>query len=165
MNSRAKETIEKGIRRDRFGFEAHVMGAGRRQHRRFPATAHLREIRRWREEAREDMLADAKVHALNTPKLPRSPNGWCYLYFARAGDAVKIGVAVEPESRLRNLRSGHHQEIILLAAIPAHAALERAVHERFANLRLEGEWFRLSDELAEFIHQVRDGRNPVALLW
>jgi len=97
--------------------------------------------------------------------LPRSEDGWCYVYFVSAGTAIKIGRALDPVTRVERLQVGHPDKLVLLAAVPAHASFEQAVHRRFAAGRLNGEWFELTADLSDFIKQLQTGVNPVALLW
>lgn len=70
-----------------------------------------------------------------------------YVYFIQKGyGSVKIGVADDPERRLRELQTGNHGALHLIAKLPcpsraAAFAMERELHERFQSDRLNGEWF------------------------
>ena len=46
-------------------------------------------------------------------------------------------------------------EVVLLATLPGDATDEFSVHYSFADQRIEGEWFRLEGELAEFVATLR----------
>lgn len=163
---RVKTAVERGIRRDSMGYEAYVTAAGRYQTKRFPPGTPLEAMRRWREETRSDLSLLGELQpAKEVENLPRSLSGWCYVYFLRSAGLVKIGRAVNVQQRVRELQTGHHRPLEVLAVIPAHAALEHAIHERFARARQSGEWFILTDELQEFIRKCQNGANPVALLW
>ena len=61
------------------------------------------------------------------------------------GNIYKIGIAANPESRLRELQAAHHQKLRLCFAMKTHAAqeLEIKLHAAFDDRRLEGEWFDL----------------------
>jgi hypothetical protein len=95
--------------------------------------------------------------------LPR-PQGWYarveprvrYVYFIRGEGTglVKIGVADDPRTRLRDLSIGSPVALTLLGQTPGNEAIERALHKRFAALRAHGEWFRETHELASFIAEV-----------
>ena len=66
---------------------------------------------------------------------------------------VKIGHAADPEWRLANLQSGNPWPLVLLAASPqlsktAAIDIEEQLHEEFQHLRIRGEWFRWSEEIA-----------------
>src|SRR3990167_9246717 len=154
--------ISRGIRIKKNGYEARVKHAGGREtYRRFPLTTPLEVIDRWRTDERArghwDFLSRLPERE---PLLPRSPDGWCYLYALRAGTKVKIGRSVDPEERRSKLQTSSSEPLELLVATPCHAALEAAVHERFAHLRINQEWFELTDELALFIGRLQDGLNP-----
>lgn len=77
----------------------------------------------------------------------------CFVYLLRAGNAVKIGIAVNIGARLAALQSGNPLPIEIvgrrrfpntLAALEA----ERSLHKRFCDQRAQGEWFRISTEAA-----------------
>lgn len=163
---RKKRKVEPGIRKDAFGYEAYATLRTRFVAKRFPLDTPLSAMRRWREETKAQLVVDAELEPRpDVENLPRSLKGWCYIYVLRDGDIVKIGRAVNVKQRLTELKTGHHRPLTLMAAIPAHAALEAAIHERFARERQHGEWFVLSDSLRRFIEQAAAGANPVALLW
>lgn len=70
----------------------------------------------------------------------------CVYFIQKGYGSVKIGVAEDPERRLRELQTGNHGRLHLIAKLPcpsraAAFALERQMHERFASDRLQGEWF------------------------
>ncbi len=72
-------------------------------------------------------------------------------YFVRAGDAIKIGFATNLKDRLVGLQTSHPDELEVLAAISANDVDEYATHQKFAHLRLRGEWFQADKELLDFI--------------
>lgn len=76
------------------------------------------------------------------------------VYFIAAGhppEAVKIGCTHDVRSRLRGIQTGNHLPMLLLGTLPGDRRLERELHRRFEHLRLQGEWFRWSDEIAAVI--------------
>ena len=74
-----------------------------------------------------------------------------FVYFISDGDAIKIGLSKTPKGRLRTLQTGHPRELVLLASLEGSRRLEREIHERFANLRLRGEWFRDDGEIRKWL--------------
>lgn len=69
---------------------------------------------------------------------------------------IKIGhTAGNPHSRLSAFRTGNPRDMKLLVAIPGGAAEEAALHERFAALRVSGEWFRPDPRLIGFIEALQ----------
>jgi hypothetical protein len=168
-----------GIARTPTGYRAFIHVSwpgypnGRLVSKRFPPTA-LREAEAWREGQRiaarrrkDDLVLREHAAACDARRLPRSETSWCYIYFARSGETVKIGRSLEPLQRVRALQMTHAGDLELLATVAAHVTLEGALHERFAHLRTRpnGEWFRLDHELIAFIRAVQQGANPVALLF
>jgi hypothetical protein len=83
------------------------------------------------------------------------------IYFVQCvdGGPVKIGTTADLDSRLRTLESHYGRPLALLATMPGGRDEERAVHERFAHLRLNGkshrgrqpEQFRPGPDLMNFI--------------
>lgn len=153
-----------GVRKDRFGFEAYVKVGKKQLSKRFPLTATMGQMQTWRTlTARE--LELSKEHPIAALPTLKSMPGWCYIYFIRVGERVKIGRAKDVNRRLGELRPGSAQPLNLIAAVPSHGELESAIHEKFAKYRIQGEWFALSPELTAFIELLKRGVNPVALLF
>jgi hypothetical protein len=79
------------------------------------------------------------------------------VYFIQAGKAgpIKIGRTVgKVGARMATLQTGSPEPLMLLAAVPGGASVERGIHERFADLRLRGEWFRREPTLLAFIEGI-----------
>lgn len=76
------------------------------------------------------------------------------VYFVQGTDKtrVKIGTTENLGARIYGLSHELGQPIECLHHIPGDVRVERAFHERFASLRLTGEWFRLDGELADFLN-------------
>lgn len=74
-----------------------------------------------------------------------------FVYFAAAGERVKIGKANDVTKRLATLQTGCPYKIKLLKVERGGVAVERDYHRRFAALRENGEWFRHEGELAQFL--------------
>lgn len=53
---------------------------------------------------------------------------------------IKIGRAIHPEKRLRDLSTGSPVGLRLLGVIPAGAAVERLLHDTFKHALIRGEW-------------------------
>lgn len=99
-----------------------------------------------------------------------------YVYFAQEEaphGPIKIGTAIDPAKRLRDIQGCNPRPITLLFAFPAgHAGAsfyegrsarvtERGWHEQFSHLRIRGEWFHPGQDLLDAIEAVRK-LNPSA---
>ena len=78
-------------------------------------------------------------------------NGFVYLF--RAGDIYKIGLSINPKQRSKAVKAPNGQDIIIEHQISTDdmGALEQALHYRFSDKRLEGEWFELTDSDVEYV--------------
>jgi hypothetical protein len=90
--------------------------------------------------------------------LKRAPE---IVYFIRSGTdgPIKIGKASDVMRRLSGLQSAHAEELRLLAT--TRAVTEDELHQRFAHLRMRGEWFRAEPELLAFIDSMRGQKMPL----
>lgn len=75
------------------------------------------------------------------------------VYFAtcREASAVKIGSSVDPHSRLYEIQVGCPLEILIEAVVPGGVEQERAMHRRFEDDLIRGEWFRLTEMIEAII--------------
>jgi len=80
-------------------------------------------------------------------------NGWVYFILGEDTGRCKIGHARDVERRLRGFQTGSSEELTIYGVIPAvnPFAMEKAIHKRFAELRIRGEWFTITDELIGFV--------------
>jgi hypothetical protein len=151
---------------DSYSIRAIVHTSHGRKERRFPHGTSLRLIEKWRNETKTKLEFVGRLKVVKQiPILPRSLDGWCYLYIVAGARCVKIGRTMNPHVRLGELQTGHDEKLTLLVAVPVHASLETAVHQRFAAARRHGEWFELTDEVRAFVQHIQDGKDPVRWLW
>lgn len=157
----------KGIRRKGSGWQAFVRVSGTLYTKHFPADTPIGAMSAWREHTIGERAIVLSGQRGDIPRLPRSADGWCYVYVIRSGNSVKIGRSLDPSARLKDLQTTHARPLELIAAVPSHAMLEGAIHRRFARLRTreDGEWFHLEQDLIDFIQAMQAGANPVALLF
>lgn len=75
------------------------------------------------------------------------------VYIIRAGQngPVKIGKADDPASRIRDLQTGHFEELVTLRVMDGGAKVEAAFHRQFEAKRIRGEWFEYCDEMLTFV--------------
>jgi len=96
--------------------------------------------------ARSDEAHEARRRAAGPPGPVPS-----VVYYVRFADRVKIGVTKNLRSRL----CGGVPYDELLAVEPGAREVERLRHEQFAEARVKGEWFEMSDALIAHIDQLR----------
>lgn len=159
-----KESVALGIRKAKSGsLEARVRAGGQTHQRIFPPGTTIETAQTWRRHMR------ATYHAPHTlphhRSLPPSINGWCYLYFVRQGSSVKIGRAADVTRRLEELQTASASTLTLLVAVAAHASLENEYIKRFEPYRLNGEWFIYGPEITQIVQRLKDGANPIELLF
>jgi len=94
-----------------------------------------------------------RLRALPMRRTHRPIVGVAYVYFvqARACGPIKIGFSRDVLARLIRLQIGNPNELVLLAACEGSERDESALHSRFADLWVRGEWFREAHELLAFI--------------
>lgn len=79
-----------------------------------------------------------------------------YLYLITDGNHYKIGVAKDPQRRLKALQTGNPKVLKLLAtgyrrSTKTAFSVERQIHQGLKRQRLHGEWFRLTDRLVKVV--------------
>src|SRR5437870_9693399 len=87
-----------------------------------------------------------------------------YVYFiqSEATRAIKIGTSARPDARLSDLQVANSDKLTLLGTTTAHS--ERALHAKFASIRIHGEWFKPEPALISFLREIGlDPRSAVSL--
>lgn len=147
--------VARGILKTRSGWRAVVRVNGKLLTKRFPPTAPIQHVRRWRDDACISRFPELpKAPAVLAPvRCPRGAitGGQCYIYFILSGDCVKIGRAASVTQRLGELQTAHHQPLQLVGYVIGAESLERELHAKFWHLHERGEWFRINDDLSAFI--------------
>lgn len=67
---------------------------------------------------------------------------------------VKIGWTTDFKQRVTGFRTDCPGPVVLLGTIPGDRAVERRMHDHFADFRRHGEWFEGSDALLRAIAQI-----------
>lgn len=95
------------------------------------------------------------------------------IYVIRAGDIgpVKIGHAVYPEKRLKQLQTANHEKLWLVKVVPGDRLFEAKIHVDLAGFRIGGEWFKPTPEVIEYVenmaladYEIDDGKAYL-ILW
>lgn len=75
-----------------------------------------------------------------------------YIISEGADGPVKIGVCTHIIRRLKGLQVGNPRQLRLVSAFVSMGSFEYSIHSKLKDVRLLGEWFRLSeDEARKFI--------------
>ena len=74
-----------------------------------------------------------------------------YFIADETGEKVKIGITEDVQQRLRSLQMSSPTPLRLSGTIRGGRRVEAELHERFARIRLHGEWFKLTPELDKYI--------------
>lgn len=84
------------------------------------------------------------------------------VYFARAGNMMKIGCSRKPLRRVKEIGEWIPFEIELVAATDGSYDLEAAIHNHFADSWSHLEWFRVTPEMEAMVDDINAGR-PITL--
>ncbi len=84
-------------------------------------------------------------------------------YIARAGaeGPVKIGRADDPEQRVRDIQTGHHEQLEIIRIVDTPFDAEPLFHERFALQHIRGEWFSFVEEMMTFVPSAPEEEPPI----
>jgi hypothetical protein len=79
------------------------------------------------------------------------------VYFIQSGDngSIKIGIALNPQNRLRTIQTSHPEKLHIRALTHGGIEQERDYHQRFADHRLHGEWFRPHPDILAEIESLK----------
>ncbi len=109
-----------------------------------------------RELAKKYEVSTATINKLTKGVEPESINkssvlkfaSMVYLINAIGADHYKIGIADDIPKRIRQLQTGNPIDLVLVCTIYSRHAKnkESELHDRFTDLNIRGEWFKLSDK-------------------
>jgi len=92
--------------------------------------------------------------------MPVTIKGCVYFIMSEENKEIKIGFTVGPvEKRLSSLQTAHPYKLQLLGTIPGTTEDEKSLHEQFANIRLQGEWFKPHVDLLAFVAVIFKGQS------
>lgn len=92
---------------------------------------------------------------IKTQKYPKSIKGYVYFVQGINGGAIKIGYSDNPETRLKALQTGYPDILKILLLVPGTEKTERYFHNKFAEYRLNGEWFRPEQDILKEISKFK----------
>lgn len=79
--------------------------------------------------------------------------GWAYFAETSFDGSIKIGKSEDPPARMLQVSYHAGDHVRLLLTLPGGRLLERHLHARFAEHRIEGEWFVRAPQILAFIEQ------------
>lgn len=86
----------------------------------------------------------------------RTRAGHVYLLQKGRRAVVKIGFSGDHEERRQSLQTATPDRLRLIATLPGNRSVEAALHKRFREYKVTGEWYRLEGELAEYVAGLKD---------
>jgi hypothetical protein len=98
-----------------------------------------------------DALNNSSNARIPTVRRRKPERSGAVVYFARSKDLIKIGFSTDVHGRMSTLSTAVPTEITLLLTLPGTRHFEQRLHRRFKAHRVNGEWFRASPEILEFI--------------
>ncbi len=134
------------------------------QCRQFRAGAldRARRIWGWKDkQGEQDRLKAAKEEEKRIEQLLLN-EGFVYLF--RLGECFKIGIAKDVQKRLSSIQvsTPHNVELIKSWRCRNPLTLEKRMHERFKQYKVQGEWFRLPEDAVKFLLAIQDLRKEFA---
>jgi len=87
----------------------------------------------------------------------KHPKSSFYVYFARAGDMVKIGCSRMPVSRMTQIAEWIPFKIELVATVQGAFDLEADIHAYLADEWSHLEWFRVSEKVERLLADAKAG--------
>lgn len=78
----------------------------------------------------------------------------CVVYFVECCGMVKIGHSSNFTKRLASIRCHAPGAVAVIATIAGSPAHERRLHQRFAEYRANGEWFKPEGHLADYLRNL-----------
>ncbi len=83
-------------------------------------------------------------------------DGQAFTYIARRGDdgPIKIGFSIDPKGRAEALSKQQPERVVILAVLPGRKH-EKALHRKFAHLRISGtEWFEPHEDIMGLVAEL-----------
>lgn len=77
--------------------------------------------------------------------------GAAMIYFLVEADQVKIGYALDIETRRKTLQTGVAKTLFIVGAYEGDVKDEKELHRRFKDYKLRGEWFSVTQKVQEYI--------------
>lgn len=83
------------------------------------------------------------------------------VYCVASGEHVKIGQSASIAKRIKELQTGSAHPLKVYAVLSRYRENEAALHRRFDHLRVQGEWFRMCEQIAVIVRDRRFATTPM----
>lgn len=110
----------------------------------------------YEEHATRQIEEEIASRSADWQNLSLKPDERVVYFIASEAGQIKIGIANDPEKRIRTLQTSHPAKLSILATCPGGQAKEREYHQRFAAHRLHGEWFERHPDILEEIERLSE---------
>lgn len=89
--------------------------------------------------------------------MPVKPKSWGYVYIVRSIDRCKIGYSGDLKTLRRRLRrlqlmNAYGIEVVMVIRSRVAHKVEVDLHDHYADQRVNGEWFELTDDDIDDLH-------------
>jgi hypothetical protein len=74
-----------------------------------------------------------------------------YFIATQTDRLVKIGYSRNPKTRIKTLQTSNPKKLLLIGVLEGCKKVEKFLHIKFYKYRIDGEWFKLTDEILEYI--------------
>jgi hypothetical protein len=115
----------------------------------------------WQEDSLAVFVSNKKQlfsegYSQETKPLSSTAKGWIYFILDQKSNAVKIGFTADKSGdRLSGVQVGNPNPLSVIKSINGTMRQEKELQAQFAHLKMIGEWFEATDELRQFINEVR----------
>lgn len=111
------------------------------------------------DELKKQQAAENRKAGIEKAKITRYKNkypGFVYFIQGENGGAIKIGYTKNIESRLHTLQTSYPDALKVLCLIPGSTKIETNYHDKFKDIRLNGEWFKPDKEIFDEIEILKE---------
>lgn len=111
------------------------------------------------DELKKQQTAENRKAGIEKAKITRYKNkypGFVYFIQGENGGAIKIGYTKNIESRLHTLQTSYPDALKVLCLIPGSTKIETNYHDKFKDIRLNGEWFKPDKEIFDEIEILKE---------
>ena len=79
-----------------------------------------------------------------------------YAIIDLSNNLVKFGKAIYPKARLKCLKTGNGNKLVLAGFCPEDKLSEKEVHKKLDSIRVSGEWFKMNEQSQRVIDEIRN---------